>query len=77
MARSYAENNYVPFIEVKADWSKYGRAAGPLRNTKMLKMKPNLVIAFSSKDELTPGTRDTVTKAKKLGIKVRVIYSDE
>jgi YspA, cpYpsA-related SLOG family len=32
--------------ELKADWKRHGRAAGPIRNQKMLDWGPDLVIAF-------------------------------
>ena len=36
-----------PFREFPADWRKFGKAAGPIRNQKMLdEGKPDLVVAF-------------------------------
>ena len=32
--------------ECKADWDRLGPAAGPIRNSRMLEWKPDLVIAF-------------------------------
>lgn len=50
-----------------ADWSKHGRAAGPIRNQQMLdEFKPDLVVAFSG----GTGTRDMVNRAKKAGVEV-------
>lgn len=50
-----------------ADWDKYGRAAGPIRNQRMLdEGKPNLVIAFPG----GRGTADMVRRATAAGIKV-------
>lgn len=56
-----------------ADWKKYGRAAGPIRNREMLDQKPDLVIAFHSDLSKSRGTADTVREAKKRGIPVEVI----
>jgi hypothetical protein len=56
-----------------ADWEKYGRAAGPIRNREMLDEKPDLVIAFHSDLWKSRGTADTVREAKKRGIPVEVI----
>lgn len=40
-------------ITVKADWTRHGRAAGPIRNQRMIDLyKPDIVIAF-------PGGRGT------------------
>lgn len=53
-----------------ADWTKYGRKAGPIRNQQMLdEGKPDLVIAFKGGH----GTNDMVKRARKAGIKVRTI----
>lgn len=61
----------------KADWSKYGKAAGPIRNQQMLdEGKPNLVVAFHNALEDSKGTLDMVTRAKKIGIDVIIIKSD-
>ena len=54
-----------------ADWAKNGKAAGPIRNSEMLKEKPDLVLAFPL--EGSKGTWDTVSKARGLGIEVKVI----
>ncbi len=55
-------------IEVyKADWKKYGRAAGPMRNERMLKTgKPDLVVAFPG----GRGTADMVARARAAGVEV-------
>jgi hypothetical protein len=34
-------------LEIKADWKKYGPAAGPIRNQQMLDWGPDLVVAFA------------------------------
>ncbi len=53
-----------------ADWGNMGRAAGPIRNQKMLdEGKPDLVVAFKG----GKGTADMVSKAKKAGVEVREI----
>ena len=61
----------------KADWNKYGKAAGPIRNKQMLdEGNPNLVVAFHNALEESKGTLDMVSQAKKAGINVIVIKSD-
>lgn len=53
-----------------ADWKKHGKAAGPIRNQRMIdEGKPDLVIAFKG----GRGTADMVSRAKKAGIPVREI----
>lgn len=50
-----------------ADWSKHGRAAGPIRNQRMIdEGKPDLVVAFPG----GRGTADMVGRARAAGIEV-------
>lgn len=52
-----------------AEWEKHGRAAGPIRNAKMLTWNPDLVVAFAG----GTGTADMVKKARAAGIEVKEI----
>lgn len=55
-----------------ADWSKHGKAAGPIRNQKMLdESEPHLVIAFVLPQ--SKGTWDMIGKAAKAGVETKVI----
>lgn len=56
-------------IPVPADWEQHGRKAGPLRNQRMVDMRPDLVLAFILDD--SRGTADCVRRAEKAGIPVR------
>ena len=58
-----------------ADWDKYGKAAGPLRNHQMLEEgKPDLVIAFVDKPLVeSRGTNNMVTKARAAGLPVYIV----
>lgn len=57
-------------VPVPADWAKYGRAAGPIRNRQMLDMQPDLVIAFHHDLPNSKGTKDCVLEARRRGIPV-------
>lgn len=57
-----------------AQWDKYGRAAGPIRNQQMLdEGQPDLVVAFHDNLDASKGTKDMVTRARKAGVQVVVI----
>lgn len=57
----------VTYDEFPANWKKYGKAAGHIRNQQMLdEVKPDLVVAFPG----GTGTADMVKRAKKAGITV-------
>lgn len=53
---------HAPF---QADWNQHGKAAGPIRNQRMLdEGKPDLVIAFPG----GRGTADMIRRAKAAGV---------
>jgi hypothetical protein len=63
-----------PFWEFPADWQRFGKAAGPIRNQSMLdEGQPDLVIAFHKHLEQSKGTKDLITRAKAKGVSVRLI----
>jgi hypothetical protein len=53
-------------FEIKADWKKYGPAAGPIRNQQMLEWGPDLVVAFAG----GTGTAGMVALARAAGVPV-------
>jgi len=58
-------------ITVNAEWAKYGRAAGPIRNQQMIdEHQPELVLAFHWNLEVSKGTKDMVNRALKAHIPV-------
>lgn len=63
----------IPVQEFPANWNKYGKAAGPIRNLEMLKENPDLVLAFHSNISVSKGTAHTVREAKKLDIPVVIV----
>jgi len=52
-----------------AEWDKYGRMAGPIRNCRMLEWKPDLVVAFPG----GAGTANMVKQAEAAGVKIRFV----
>ena len=76
LAREVALEIGLEVVEFPAAWKKYGKAAGPTRNIKMLNTKPCLVIAFHNNLKSSKGTKHTVTEARKRGIEVEVIGSN-
>lgn len=56
-----------------ADWKRYGKAAGIVRNKQMLdEYRPQLVIAFVRSIANSPGSMHTINTARKMGIATRV-----
>ena len=65
LAEAWAFARNVTCAAYPADWKKYGRAAGPIRNQRMLdKGRPELVIAFPG----GRGTDDMVRRAMEAGV---------
>lgn len=63
----YARRHLIPVLRFPADWGKHKKAAGPMRNTEMLRDgKPDLVVAFPG----GRGTADMVNKAHGAGVEV-------
>ena len=63
-------------LEVRAfpaEWYKYGIAAGPIRNQRMLEERPDLVIAFCRNLSESAGTADMVRRAWSAGINVKIV----
>lgn len=52
-----------------AQWSKFGKAAGPRRNQAMIGLRPDLVVAFAG----GRGTADMIRRAHSAGILVHEI----
>lgn len=60
-ARCWARASGIPMLTFTPDWDRYGRQAGPIRNTQMLaEGRPDAVIAFPG----GVGTADMVRKAR-------------
>lgn len=67
LARHWASRKMIDCHTVNADWKAHGKAAGPIRNQKMLdEMAPDLVVAFPGGS----GTADMVRRAKSAGVEV-------
>jgi len=61
-----------------ADWNKYGKAAGPIRNKQMLREgKPQGVLAFHDDLFHSRGTRNMVEISKSAGLPVACFHSYE
>lgn len=67
IAREWCGTREVPYDNYGADWNAHGRAAGPLRNQRMIdEGKPDLVVAFPG----GRGTADMVRRARMAGLDI-------
>jgi hypothetical protein len=68
----YAEANNIPVCEFPADWGKYGKRAGPIRNRQMLiEGRPDMVVAFRGPN--SRGTQNMIEQAEKAGVSVKIV----
>lgn len=74
MGEWFAEDNNLKLTVFEADWDKYSRAAGPIRNEKMAKYAAEsdrgILIAFPIGK--SPGTRNMIKLANQYGLEVYV-----
>lgn len=77
MAGELARRLAIEVQEYPADWKKFGKRAGPIRNRRMLTDgRPNLILAFHDSLTHSKGTRDMVESAMESSIEVWVISSN-
>lgn len=69
LASRFASEIGIPVTEFLPDWS-LGRAAGPIRNKKIVEAS-NALLAFW--DGKSPGTKSSIEMARKKGIPVHVV----
>lgn len=69
MAARIAKSMGLKVVPYPADWTKYRRGAGPIRNSEMLtKGKPEMVLALHADLENSKGTKDMTQKAMAAGV---------
>lgn len=75
LGSKWADSRRIERIRFSADWERYGKGAGPIRNKQMLdEGKPDLVVAFMFKD--SRGTKNMVEQAEKAGVPTKVIHCE-
>jgi hypothetical protein len=70
LAEKYALKNNIKTEIFYPEWSKYGKKAGFLRNTKIIE-NADLIVAFW--DGTSKGTLDSIEKSKKNNKKIIII----
>ena len=63
----------IRYIEYPADWKRFGKSAGPIRNAQMLKVeKPDLVLIFHEDLSRSKGTTDMFSRVLRANIPYRI-----
>jgi len=68
LGERWAEENGVPVRRFSADWDRYGRRAGYVRNEQMAQYADAAIIVWDGRSR---GTRQMLDLAKALGLEVR------
>lgn len=74
IGEEYAGARSLRLKIIKAEWKRYGHAAGPVRNGQMLRYAMGdapMVVAFW--DGKSRGTKDMMRRAQDAGVKVQVV----
>lgn len=72
IAHEWARRMFCQTEVRMADWDKHGKAAGPIRNAKMME-DADLLIAFW--DGVSRGTKSAIDEARKRGVETHIHYS--
>jgi hypothetical protein len=73
-AERYAREHGLPCTVMIADWSRHGIKAGPIRNGELVAAADQVVAYWDGESR---GTADTIRKARRAGLPVRIIYTVE
>lgn len=70
----YARNHNIPLKEFPADWTTYGKAAGPIRNQQMLDFAlheiPVLIVFWDGESR---GTKNMMNIAKRHNVQTEIV----
>lgn len=69
LGEQWAHTHSVPCRVFHADWTRYGRSAGPVRNQQMADYADALIAVWDGKSR---GTADMIRRAELRGLKVFV-----
>lgn len=61
----WAKSHMIPIRRFPADWRRYGKSAGPLRNRQMADYADQLIAVW---DGVSRGTADMIEKARYLNV---------
>jgi hypothetical protein len=70
LGEQYARENNLPVYRFPANWKKYGKTAGYLRNRKMAEKADALVAFWDGKSR---GTANMITLARGRQLQIRII----
>ena len=74
MAEKYANDMGIRVKVMPAEWNKYGKAAGPIRNKQMLDYAlEEVAVLIAFWDGSSKGTKDMINRAREYGAKCHIV----
>ena len=71
LGEQYAIKHNLPVKRFPADWNKYGRSAGPIRNAQMADYADACIVFWDGKSK---GTKSMINLAKQKDLATRIVY---
>ncbi len=68
-AEHWASAHGVPVLRFLADWDQFGKSAGFVRNRRMIKLRPDMVLAFIKNDSRGATMTRDMAKARHLEVR--------
>lgn len=69
LGETWAAARSIPVKRFPADWDKFGKSAGPIRNRQMAAYAEALVALWDGKSK---GTKNMIEEAEKRGLKIHI-----
>lgn len=71
LGETWADEHQIPYTVYPADWNRYGRSAGPMRNCVMAANADALIAIWDGESR---GTKHMIETARRNGLRVVVYY---
>lgn len=71
LGEKYAFNHNYKVLKFPANWSKYGNAAGPIRNRQMADIANACIVFWNGKSK---GSKNMIETAKNKNLPTKIIY---
>lgn len=71
LGEQFATENWIGIENYPADWDKYGKAAGPIRNEEMAKNATHCIVFWDGKSR---GTKNMIENAQKYKLVLKIIH---
>ena len=71
LGEKYAIKHNIPVKKFPANWDKYGKSAGYIRNEEMAKYGESLIAFWDNKSK---GTKHMIDLAKKYNLKIKIVF---